>query len=144
MRNCLQRNVIWVLLALLVSAFPGGPAAAETKGAPPKDPEARERIRVWNAECLSCHTYAGLQKPPRKGLDLRRLANFLVVPELFDKSNHTGMACRTCHVGGYRDYFSDEQIAAMQALVRERLDPLFGYQSEVDSPPAVGGASAAG
>jgi hypothetical protein len=91
-------------LALLAVVTLGGAALAETKGAPPADPEARERIRVWNAECLSCHTFAALQKPPRKGMDLRRLANFLVVPELYNKSNHTGMACRTCHVGGYREY----------------------------------------
>lgn len=32
-------------------------------------------------------------------------------------------------VGGYSDYFDDEQIAAMEGLVRDRLDPVFGYFS---------------
>ena len=61
-----------------------------------------------------------------------------------DRSNPDSFKVRKAKVGGYRDYFSAEQIAAMQALVRERLDPLFGYQSEADSSPAVEGASAAG
>jgi hypothetical protein len=30
-------------------------------------------------------------------------------------------------VGGYTDYFDDEQVEAMEALVRSRLDPVFGY-----------------
>ena len=30
-------------------------------------------------------------------------------------------------VGGYSDYFDDEQIAAMESLVRSGLDPVFGY-----------------
>ena len=60
-----------------------------------------------------------------------------------DRDNPDSFKVRKAKVGGYRDYFSAEQIAAMQALVRERLDPLFGYQSEVDSPPAVESVSAA-
>ncbi len=32
-------------------------------------------------------------------------------------------------VGGYTDYFDEEQIAAMETLVRDRLDPVFGYFS---------------
>jgi hypothetical protein len=60
-----------------------------------------------------------------------------------DRSNPDSFKVRKAKVGGYRDYFSPEQIAAMQAMVRERLDPLFGYQSEADSPPAVESVSAA-
>jgi hypothetical protein len=30
-------------------------------------------------------------------------------------------------VGGYVDYFDEEQVAAMETLVAERLDPVFGY-----------------
>jgi hypothetical protein len=60
-----------------------------------------------------------------------------------DRSNPDSFKVRKAKVGGYRDYFSAEQIAAMQAMVRERLDPLFGYQSEADSPPAVESVSAA-
>jgi hypothetical protein len=30
-------------------------------------------------------------------------------------------------VGGYRDYFTTAQISAMDALVRDHLDPFYGY-----------------
>ena len=30
-------------------------------------------------------------------------------------------------VGGYRDYFSPEQVAELEALMRERLSPSLGY-----------------
>lgn len=33
-------------------------------------------------------------------------------------------------VGGYRDYFDDSQIAKMEALVRERISPVFAYGEE--------------
>ena len=32
-------------------------------------------------------------------------------------------------VGGYRDYFDDEQVAFLDKLVDEGLDPVFGYQA---------------
>ena len=41
---------------------------------------------------------------------------------------------RKAKVGGYRDYFDDEQIAAMNQLVAERLDPVFGYKPESQTP----------
>lgn len=44
-----------------------------------------------------------------------------------DKNNPNSFKVRKAKVGGYRDYFDDAQIAAMQAVVRERLDPMFGY-----------------
>jgi len=34
---------------------------------------------------------------------------------------------RKAKVGGYRDYFNPEQIARMDELLKERLDPLFAY-----------------
>jgi hypothetical protein len=34
---------------------------------------------------------------------------------------------RRAKVGGYRDYFTDEQAAELDALVAERLSPAFGY-----------------
>jgi len=30
-------------------------------------------------------------------------------------------------VGGYRDYFSREQVAELEQLVNDRLSPVFGY-----------------
>ena len=34
---------------------------------------------------------------------------------------------RKAKVGGYRDYFNPEQIAQIDALLKERLDPVFAY-----------------
>jgi len=57
-----------------------------------------------------------------------------------DRSNPNSYKVRKAKVGGYRDYFDDQQIAAMQQLVAERLDPVFGYTA---GPPAAGEAASA-
>jgi hypothetical protein len=36
---------------------------------------------------------------------------------------------RKAKVGGYRDYFDDDQVAELDALVDSRLLPVFGYTS---------------
>jgi alcohol sulfotransferase len=36
---------------------------------------------------------------------------------------------RKAKVGGYRDYFDDDQVAELDAMVESRLDPVFGYSS---------------
>ncbi len=36
---------------------------------------------------------------------------------------------RRAKVGGYRDYFGEERLALLDAMVRERLHPVFGYAS---------------
>ena len=45
-----------------------------------------------------------------------------------DKDNPQSFKVRKAKVGGYRDYFSDEQCAQLDAMV-EQLDPIFGYGS---------------
>ena len=44
-----------------------------------------------------------------------------------DPDNPDSYKVRRAKVGGYRDYFDDAQLAAIDALVAERLDPAFGY-----------------
>ena len=44
-----------------------------------------------------------------------------------DKNEPNSFKVRRAKVGGYRDYFSDEQLAEMEALVESRLLPGFGY-----------------
>ncbi len=44
-----------------------------------------------------------------------------------DKREPDSFKVRRAKVGGYRDYFSDEQLAEMEALVESRLRPGFGY-----------------
>jgi hypothetical protein len=42
-----------------------------------------------------------------------------------DSSNPDSYKVRKAKVGGYRDYFDDDEIAQMQRLVAERLDPVW-------------------
>jgi hypothetical protein len=44
-----------------------------------------------------------------------------------DKSKPESYKVRRAKVGGYRDYFDDEQLAVLDGMVREKLDPRFGY-----------------
>jgi alcohol sulfotransferase len=40
---------------------------------------------------------------------------------------------RKAKVGGYRDYFDDKQIQALNQLVTDRLDSIFGYEFTAES-----------
>jgi hypothetical protein len=42
---------------------------------------------------------------------------------------------RRAKVGGYRDYFSGEQVAELEALMAERLSPAFGYTAPDQAEP---------
>lgn len=44
-----------------------------------------------------------------------------------DDSNPDSFKVRRGKVGGYRDYFTDEQLEVVDAMVEEHLDPVFGY-----------------
>ena len=44
-----------------------------------------------------------------------------------DKDNPDSYKVRRAKVGGYRDYFTDEEVAAIDARVAAELDPLFRY-----------------
>ena len=46
-----------------------------------------------------------------------------------DKDNPQSFKVRKAKVGGYRDYFTDEQCAQLDVMVAE-LDPIFGYGGE--------------
>ncbi|MFU8835689.1 MAG: sulfotransferase domain-containing protein [Roseovarius sp.] len=47
-----------------------------------------------------------------------------------DETNPDSFKVRRGKVGGYRDYFTPEQLAAVNAMVDGRLDPVFGYAPE--------------
>ena len=53
-----------------------------------------------------------------------------------DASNPDSYKVRKAKVGGYRDYFDDEQIAAIDAMVDQDLLPGFGYTSAESPVPA--------
>jgi alcohol sulfotransferase len=44
-----------------------------------------------------------------------------------DKDNPDSFKVRRAKVGGYRDYFTDEEVAAIDAKLAAELDPLFRY-----------------
>jgi hypothetical protein len=46
-----------------------------------------------------------------------------------DAKDPSSFKVRRAKVGGWRDYVSEEQAAAIDKMVRERLDPVFGYAS---------------
>jgi Sulfotransferase domain len=53
-----------------------------------------------------------------------------------DRSNPDSYKVRRAKVGGYRDYFDDEQLAQIDALVQSTLSPVFGYHEQDAPPPA--------
>jgi hypothetical protein len=44
-----------------------------------------------------------------------------------DRDDPNTYKVRRAKVGGYRDYFDDEQVARIDELVNEKLSPVFGY-----------------
>ena len=57
-----------------------------------------------------------------------------------NKANPDSYKVRRAKVGGYRDYFDDAQLAAIDAMMAQRPGPLFGYLSETEpeaSAPSV-------
>ena len=54
-----------------------------------------------------------------------RLAGGRMTPG--DKDNPDSFKVRRAKVGGYRDYFSDEEVAAIDAKLAAILDPMFNY-----------------
>lgn len=55
-----------------------------------------------------------------------RLAGGRMMPR--DKDNPNSYKVRRAKVGGYRDYFSDEEVSAIDQQLADKLDPLFGYR----------------
>jgi alcohol sulfotransferase len=55
-----------------------------------------------------------------------RLAGGRMMPA--DKDNPDSYKVRRAKVGGYRDYFSDEEVVAIDSQLKETLDPFFNYQ----------------
>ena len=54
-----------------------------------------------------------------------RLAGGRMMPR--DKDNPDSYKVRRAKVGGYRDYFTDDEVAAIDRRLAETLDPLFNY-----------------
>ena len=105
MRRIPARNIF--AAGLLAAAFFCLSVRAEVPAPAPAagpSPEALEKIRLKNLECLACHSEAGLQHPPKEGLDLKKLRGLLKDPEAFKGSDHQRLACTKCHNEGYEDH----------------------------------------
>ncbi len=96
-------------------------AAAELRrivefiGTPGSEEEIQEAVRFASVENM-------------KKLEQQKtfwLSGSRMVPK--DRKNPNSYKVRRAKVGGYRDYFEDEQIAAIEALVNDTLEPVFGY-----------------
>jgi hypothetical protein len=44
-----------------------------------------------------------------------------------DRSNPESFKVRRGKVGGYRDYFTDDQVAEIEGLIQKHLSQVFGY-----------------
>ncbi len=91
--HALLLAVCWVLPAVAAAADSAGPT-----------PEMLEKIRKANEECFSCHSQAGVQHPPKEGMDLKKLAGLTKDPEAFKGSDHQRLACTKCHNEGYDEH----------------------------------------
>ncbi len=69
-------------------------------------------------------SYENMKK--MEGKQQFRLAGGRMMPR--DKDNPDSFKVRRAKVGGYRDYFTDEEVAAIDQRLAETLHPLFAYK----------------
>jgi hypothetical protein len=96
-------------------------------GTPSSDEEAREAVEFASYENM-------------KQLESKRvfwLSGGRMVPK--DRNNPNSYKVRRAKVGGYTDYFDDEQVAKINALVRATLAPSLGYGNGVGTGQVVNG-----
>jgi len=98
MRTAFLRFAVAALAVLAA----GGSASAQT--ATQVAPADIERIRQSNAQCLECHSEAGLHAMSRPDVDTAKLAGLLVDPDAFITSNHGNVECVACHVTGFKEF----------------------------------------
>lgn len=81
--------------ALLIGSLAALPALAGSDA--PIDSETLAKNRQANEVCFTCHSPTGIAKPPKDGLDLSKLKESRIEPEIFNKADHGVMDCRQCH-----------------------------------------------
>jgi hypothetical protein len=69
-------------------------------------------------------SYENMKK--MEGAQQLRLAGGRMMPG--DKDNPDSFKVRRAKVGGYRDYFTDKEVAAIDGRLAATLDPMFNYQ----------------
>ena len=84
------------------------------------------QVDATNAEvdaAVEYSSYENMKKMESK--EQFRFAGGRMMPR--DKDNPDSYKVRRAKVGGYRDYFTDEEVAAIDARLAAELDPLFRY-----------------
>jgi predicted CXXCH cytochrome family protein len=79
-------------------------AQAQVTSAVVVTPEQLEKIHAGNDKCLACHSEAGVEHPPKAGMDLRKLRTLIRDADAFYASDHQRLACTKCHNEGYDDF----------------------------------------
>jgi hypothetical protein len=92
-------------------------ALLEFMGTPGTDAEIREAIEF--------SSYENMKKMEQKKTFW--LSGGRMVPK--DRDNPNTYKVRRAKVGGYRDYFDDDQVARIEALVNSTLSPYYDYHS---------------
>lgn len=77
------------------------------------------------AEAVEFASYENMKK--KEAENAFRLSGGRMAPR--DQDNPDSYKVRRAKVGGYRDYFDDAQVEAIDALMDARLDPVYGYGS---------------
>ncbi len=78
----------------------------------------------WIADCVE---FASVEKLRAKEA-ANHFSNSGKRMKAGDPNNPDSFKVRKAKVGGYKDYFTEEQVAAIDNMVSEQLHPLFGYQ----------------
>ncbi|WP_210878812.1 sulfotransferase domain-containing protein [Roseovarius autotrophicus] len=85
-------------------------------------------IPATGAQVQDAVDFASYENMKKKETDQSfRLSGGRMAPR--DQDNPDSFKVRRAKVGGYRDYFDDAQIAAIDAMMAERLDPIYGYSA---------------
>ena len=94
--------------------------------------ELRALLDFMQVEATDAHVAAAVEyssyenMKKMEGKQQFRFAGGRMKPR--DKDNPDSYKVRRAKVGGYRDYFTDEEVAAIDARLADTLDPLFNYQ----------------
>ena len=84
------------------------------------------RVDATDAQVNAAVDYSSYENMKKmEGAQQFRLAGGRMMPR--DKDNPDSFKVRRAKVGGYRDYFTDEEVAAIDRRLAETLDPLFNY-----------------
>ena len=85
------------------------------------------RVEATDAHVDAAVEYSSYENMKKmEGKEQFRFAGGRMMPR--DKDNPNSYKVRRAKVGGYRDYFTDEEVAAIDHKLAETLAPLFNYQ----------------